>query len=533
MPPVVFWAVARPASARPRRARPRPDTILLVGLLVIVVVAAVFRLVHLGTNLPQVVSPDEPTVMDRALGILRGVTPTQWDWPTGAMELRAAAIWVGRALTPWLDGPPPWLFGRVVFAVVGLVAVFLTGVVATRLADDDRSRRILGWGAAGLVGVSYLSVRLSRAPQPDHLQLCFMLGAALCLLSYDRKRTLALIAGAGVLAGLAGATKYLGILILLPAAASILWRRPGETVDRVRHLIVLIIGAVVGFLIGAPGALIETDGFTDGVREQFGHQAGGHLGYDGDASGWWFHFTKSLPGNWGWLVTLLAAAGVVWVLAKGTREQRLVAGFVVLLYTVVGLSRVEFPHYMVILLPFLAPMAVITVVRLAQLVPTRFAAAGVAVLAVVVLASLVPTVLNDVRLVRAAGAPDTRTLAAPRIETLPGLVISERYGALGGKAAQISDFGSHPEVLGCRCFAVVSSYMEERYRREPSRFPDQVGVYDAMRRRGRVIGVIRPRVHLAYNWDVLPRWGLDDLPVTGAIPAAGPTITIIDLRAGP
>src|SRR4051812_3707737 len=73
--------VARPASARPRRARPRPtlDRVLLVGLLLVVVIGAVFRLVHLGTNLPQVVSPDEPTVMDRALGILHGVTPTQWD----------------------------------------------------------------------------------------------------------------------------------------------------------------------------------------------------------------------------------------------------------------------------------------------------------------------------------------------------------------------------------------------------------------------------------------------------------------------
>jgi len=32
------------------------------------------------------------------------------------------------------------------------------------------------------------------------------------------------------------------------------------------------------------------------------------------------------------------------------------------------------------------------------------------------------------------------------------------------------------------------------------------------------------------SWDVLPRWGLDRLPVTDAIPAAGPTITILDLR---
>jgi hypothetical protein len=203
-----------------------------------------------------------------------------------------------------------------------------------------------------------------------------------------------------------------------------------------------------------------------------------------------------------------------------------VATFVVPLYLVVGLSRVEFPHYMLILLPFLAGLAVVGGLRLAA----RLGPVGGALVGVAVVISIVPTALNDVRLVRAAGAADTRTEASAAVATLPGAVWSERYGATGPRVVPVSDFGSHPDVLRCRCFAVVSSYMEERFRRQPAKYAADVRVYDAMRAHGRVVRIVAPPQHLAYNWDVLPRWGLDRLPVLGRIRATGPTITILDMR---
>src|SRR5439155_9062974 len=137
------------------------------GLRAVVAVAAVLRLVHVGAHLPGLIAPDEPTVIDRALGLLHGTIPRQWDWPTAAMELLAGAIGFVRVLTPWLSGAPPWLFGRVVFVVVSLAAVALTGLVGAQLADRPRERRMVAWGGAGLVAVSYLSVRVSRSIQPD------------------------------------------------------------------------------------------------------------------------------------------------------------------------------------------------------------------------------------------------------------------------------------------------------------------------------------------------------------------------------
>ena len=55
-------------------------------------------------------------------------------------------------------------------------------------------------------------------------------------------------------------------------------------------------------------------------------------------------------------------------------------------------------------------------------------------------------------------------------------------------------------------------------------------MYDALRAKGRVVAVIGPRRHLAYDWDLLPQWGLRHIPLTGAVGLVGPTITILDLR---
>jgi hypothetical protein len=480
-------------------SRRAPDVVLFGGLAVVAAGALVLRTVHLGAHLPQLVSPDEPTVMDRALALLHGHAPTEWDWPQGAMSVLAALVGATRALTPWADGTP-WLLGRVAFALVAVAAVVLTGVLGADLAGGDRRRRrVTAWVASALLAVSFLSVRLSRSIQPDHLQVVFLLGALLCGLRHERG--VRWVGGAGLLAGAAGAAKYLGVLVVVPVATLIVLGPAGR---RVRDLVVLAATTVAGFVVLAWGALVEPGGFWDGLTGQFGHQAGGHLGYDGESTGWWFHVTRSLPGNWGWGLTVVAIG----------------------LFAVVGLARVEFPHYMVVVLPLLAALTALLVARVVDEASPVFA---VVALAGILLLALQP-LADDVRLVRAAGAPDTRELVDPFLRSLDGLVLTERYASLPGTGVPIGDFGSRAGTVDCGCYAVLSSYMEDRFRREPRRYAAQVAAYDALRAAGTIVRVIGPRPRLAYNWDVLPRWGLDDVPLSGRISVVGPTITVLDLR---
>ncbi len=502
--------------------------------------AAGLRAPHLAGHLPALIHPDEPTVVERGLAALDGrLTPPQFDWPPASAYVYAAVVAGVRLAVPdvTVDPGTRYLLGRIVFLLVALVAVALTGVLGARLADTPEHRTATGLGAAGILAVSFTSVRLSRIAHPEHLQLVFMLACALCALAFDRSRRLAPLAAAGALAGLAGATKYLGVMVgLVPLLSVLCWRPPPRAKSvcvnaallpgrwAAGQLTVLAGTALAGFLAGTLGTVRNGEAFLRGFGWQVGHQAGGHLGYEAAGPGWLFHLGTSMPGSWGWPVTVLAVAGCVAVLVRGSRAQRLVAVLALVLFALIGASQVRFPHYVLIVYPELAALACVAVGRI------RPRAARVAVCALVA-ASLGVVALDDVRLTRAAGAPSTRLAADAAVASIAGPVWSESYSLTSPRERQVSAFGAAPEVLDCRCVAVVSSYQEERYRRRPDRYGPQIAVYDALRARGRVLAVLRPSRPLSYRWDLLPQWGAGRLRLTGPVGPVGPTITLVDLGA--
>ncbi|MGH8900349.1 MAG: phospholipid carrier-dependent glycosyltransferase [Egibacteraceae bacterium] len=538
-------------SIAPQR---RIDVWFVVGLSAIVLLAAGLRAPHLAGHLPALIHPDEPTVVERGLAALDGrLAPPQFDWPPASAYVYAAAAAVARLAIPDVtaDAGTRYLLGRIVFLFVALVAVALTGVLGARLADKPEQRTVTGLGAAGILAVSFTSVRLSRIAHPEHLQIVFMLSSALCALAFDRSRRLGPLAAAGALAGLAGATKYLGVMVGLISILSVMiWpqpvggdsccgfggkgrrnrasrfalRTPGRRGSfRVVQVAVLAGTVVAGFLGGTLGTVVSGGRFLRGLAWQVGHQAGGHLGYEAAEPGWLFHIGTSMPGNWGWPVTVLAVAGTCAVLVRGSRAQRLVAVLMLTLFALIGSSQIRFPHYVLIIYPGLAALACVAVGRIRPRVARAMACALVA-------ASLCMVALDDVRLTRAEGAPSTQLAADAAVAGITGPVWSESYSLTSPRERQVNAFGTAPETLGCRCVAVVSSYQEERYRRRPDRYGPQIAVYDALRARGRVLAEIRPSPPLSYRWGILPQWGVARLPLSGPVGPIGPTITLLDLR---
>ena len=504
-----------------------------LGVGAVVLLAGALRTIDLDTGLPLLTRPDEPTVVTRAVSALGGeVLPPAFDWPPLSSYLLAGVFAVARFVDPEVltDQRSLYLVARWLFVGVALAAVALTGALGARLADGPRSRATVAVGAAATLGVSYVSVRLGRIAHPEHLQLALVVGALLAACAFDRSRSWWPLALAGGLAGLAGATKYLGIAAGLPALAAIVaWRGTGG-VRRAGQLAVLAAAAAAGVLAGTLGTVLSPR-FVEGFAWQWRHQAGGHLGYEAQTSGWVFHATTSMPGNWGWPMTILAVIGVVVVAIRGTRPQRLTALLAVALYVVIGASRVAFPHYILLVVPLLAPLAVVALVRLAALVHHEHMtwAAGT----VLTIALAVPFV-DTVRYVETAGASDTRLLAITAIEDLPARAWFEGH-TIPPSALRVDDvstysFGTDPSVLECDCFAVLSSYMEDRYRRRPDLYANEIGVYDAIRTLGDVREVVAPTVPLSYRWDLLPQWGPRGVPLRNPLAAVGPTITIVDLR---
>lgn len=525
----------RPRVQRPARAAPRAraDLVLLGGLAGIGLLAAALRFPALGAHLPQLIGPDEPTVALRALAVLDGdLVPPQWDWPPLSSYLLAGGLALARPFVAGVTEDPARLygFGRVLYAMVSVLTVLATGALGAAVAQGRGDRRVVAWGAAAATAVAFLLVRLGRLVHPEQLQPLLMIAALLCVLRLDRaQRRVPLIVGAGLLAGMAGATKYLGVIVVLPLAAAIVWtgRR------RARELGLAAAATATGFVVGTLGTVFRVGHFLEGVAGQFTHQATGHLGYEPVGPGWLFHLGQSLPGTWGWPVTLLGVAGVVWGLAAGDLRLRLVALTAAPMAVLVTVGQVRFPHYIVIALPFLAVLAAALLARLAKLARARVGGLAAACLIAAVGLSLVPTLANDIRLVRANAAASTREVAATRIAAMaPAVPVRSEAYALTGDATTFA-FGRDPTVADCGCWVAISSVQEERFRRRPDLYPSEVAVYDALRARGRVLDVVAPDLPSSYRWDQLPQWGVGDLPLTGAIGLVGPTVTVLDLSGAP
>lgn len=546
-------------AAAPRGGAVRAWWPAVVVVALALLLAAALRLPGLTSSLPAT-QPDEPTVVTRAQGWLAGeTTPPGFDWPLGASLLAAGGIRVGETLgVTSRDGSVTEVYGflRWVFAAVALATVAATGWLAAVLAGDAgrgapaAARHAVAVAAgvgAGIVAVDFVMVRLSRQVQPDHAQALAVLLALLAAVVADRATTTrARVAGwlgAGALAGVAGGMKYLGITAAAVPAVAALTRGGVTWSRRILPAAGVAVAAVAGFVV-ATGGTVVSGAFVDGFVEQVLHQRGGHLGYDHGGPTWWHHLVVTLPGSLGWAVVVAVVAAVGWALVAGDRGLRLVAGYAVGLYAVIGLSRIEFPHYVVIVVPVLAAVTGAAAgrgVRAARSALGRRAVPWLVVAAGLVVAALVPPALNGVRLLRSTAAPDTREVVPARLGAAlaeAGLVDvplwTESYTGVGAAEAEatggrlVFGFGEAPEVLDCACVALVSSYQEQRYAADPR----TAVVYERLRQEGRVLVEVAPGVPLSYRWDLLPTWGLGAVPLAGDLPALGPTVTALDLTEG-
>jgi hypothetical protein len=196
--------------------------------------------------------------------------------------------------------------------------------------------------------------------------------------------------------------------------------------------------AVVGFALGTPFALLTPVAFLRGVIDELREVHTVQFGNEADAPGYLFHLVYSLPEAMGWPAYLLAAAGLVWaVTTRGARAAVLLAFAVPYLVVIMTWSS-RFERYAIPLLPTLALLAAVALVRigawlgarrsLSEWLRPRIAPAVVVSIAVLLFA---PALTRVVAYHRLLGRPDTRELGSGWIvrQVPPGARIAlEPYG---------------------------------------------------------------------------------------------------------
>jgi hypothetical protein len=157
-----------------------------------------------------------------------------------------------------------WLVARMVSVLLGTASVLLVFFATLRLFGNTQAGLLAAWLAA----INPVLVVQSHYITVDGPAVFwFLLALYLLLLSLKRSgSSYVLLAGAA--GGLAAATKYTGVLIVLPAIIAYLFISKGSPA---RYLAFYILGMLGGFLMGCPYSLLAFDEFSQGISQMFSY----------------------------------------------------------------------------------------------------------------------------------------------------------------------------------------------------------------------------------------------------------------------
>ncbi len=369
---------------------------------------------------------------------------TIFTYPPLFMYVVAATMWLVfdklpptlRRLNLPLDAPErstaaERILARALSAIAGVISVWVLFRIGVRLFG-----RPTAFVAAAFLALAFLHVRDSHFGVTDIPMTCMVLVGFLAIVKLSESGSRKDLVAAGLLTGLAVATKYNAALLILPATFAILddpCRRPFA--GRIARVVAFGALMAAAFLLVCPYSVINHEKFVADLRDVSRHLADGHgpdLG-----RGWVYHLTTTL--RYGMGLPLLAA-GILGLPLSIWREGRrglLVALFPVAYYLVTGSGRTVFARYALPLVPFLCLTAGYLVVTVAT-AATRYLGRPtwrVPAISMIAAAVLWPSIMSVIAFERLIATEDSRVLARRWIEA--------RF-APGTTIAQIGPGNAHP-----------------------------------------------------------------------------------------
>jgi hypothetical protein len=377
----------------------RVGAVLLV-LCIVLIGATAMRFEHLEWGMPQPFHPNEAPKVRAARTLADSATGDTgyYNHPYMVPRLVGLAGWmtVDDATVVAGEPPPWWLAGRQAMAVVGVLTVLATFLLARALALRPRSdgdaegtpdgalaAAVAGLVAAALLAVTPLHVVHSRYIKEDGpLALWITLAAWLAVRVARRGRPFDLGLAAAA-AGLAMSTKFVGTLaLLLVAVAAVVGRRttvaPAGPRARVTSLaLVVLVPAVVFCIVNLPMVLHFGASAAKDLEFELRHTGGSNLHPAiGPWEEWWtFHLRQSLIPGLGALLVTAAAAGFVALAWTKERGRLVFLAFPLIWYLVhEGASLKPRPNWERYMVP-MAPLAAAGAAFLCTL-PARWNSTG-------------------------------------------------------------------------------------------------------------------------------------------------------------
>ena len=338
-----------------------------LGLVLALLAAAMLRFWALPQGVPFSPGVDEPEVMERAVRMMKtgDFNPHFFDYPTLYMYVQALVavfrfmfgamrgLWSGLAQAPTADF---YVWGRAVTAILGTATVWIVHRAAMR------------WGArtallaAVMIAVMPLHVRESHYVLTDVPATFFVMLTFLLSLRAHERSTAWSFALAGAAAGLAGATKYNGVVaVLMPILACVM--TPAARPSRPVAMLWIIVALLAAFLLVAPYTFLELPTFLN----QFARLSSEYRAPPAAVGPIWLLYLKHLRNAFQGPGSALVIAGLalgIWKVGTGPERLKwlMATMFPLVYFRFISNQNIIFGRYLLPLLPFLSILAAAAVV---------------------------------------------------------------------------------------------------------------------------------------------------------------------------
>ncbi len=407
-----------------RSALPVPPRSLALGA--ILLLAAAVRVWGLGFGLPYTQArPDETQIIEVTRKFLSGnLKPNFFDYPWLYMWVSTGlylCYYVVGAIAGWFhsvadlvrDWPyhwAPWfLINRALSATLGSLTVLAVYGTARRLWDQ-RTALI----AAFFLALTFIHVRDSHFGTTDAMMTFFIVLSTMWLIDGHITGSRQSFVLAGVMGGLATATKYNAGVVMFPVLVSqvvqvIESRRSGEKPAFDGRMFWFGIPCAAAFFIGVPFLIFDYERFRAAMallNESMNLGTGGVSASLGN--GWLHHLRFSLLHGVGWPLLAISLVAAVILLVRRTGIILVLLTFPIVYFCVIGSVRNLFFRYAIPIVPFLCLLGAWAVVEIARAVTRRRGELAWA-LAVLVVA---PSAMSVFHFDRLAAETDNRVVVA-------------------------------------------------------------------------------------------------------------------------
>ncbi|HTK81509.1 MAG TPA: glycosyltransferase family 39 protein [Bacteroidota bacterium] len=502
-----------------------------IALLLVLLIAAIVRLVHINWGLPEIYEEATPSV----------IAWKMWHWGQPGLDFNphffnypALTFYVNLIfqyglylfghVAGWFPNleayrqansadPAAWIMGaRCISVLFDMGTITVLYVLARGYLSRPASLL-----TALFAALNPLLIRNSQSVNVDTPMTFFAAASLYCIGNVYRTGEWKWYVRAGISIALAASSKYNGAFLLPVLLAAHLFR--SESIARAMRSIFdirLISSAGVAlalFFALNPFILLSFREFYQDFSFEESHMLAGHLGIDPNQGTLSYYFMNVLPGALGLIMMAALVLSVVVILLKFRKDQILLLIFPVLYLAVIQSWTMRAERYALPAIPVLILVSILGISTLWQELTQRFGvmrsgALRIALPIILIVLMLFQPVAADIRYHASLSLPDTRAVAKEWIlQHVPaGAVIAEqpigmalpdslyRVFPIPYLAVNIERMSQFYDTRWYEDLDVVvgSDFDYQRYRKDPARYKHFLTYYDSLRARFNVIYEANP-----------------------------------------